>query len=212
VNAICANLSYTPWFSPVSIGPELELQKYSSAALGFNNPTEQILQETASIFGRGVSLSLILSLGTGRPLVSSYGGDSKAFPVNDLLCSTEEAEVRVADTFLSHLNQPYIRIGVNAIAGYEVSNWTTPGNYVGHTQRYLRHPNIVVDINNVIEKLKPEQAAETALPTPASAGEPNDSVPPFISSPSTWPRVAPILGLLLSLFLTSLLWHLARYV
>jgi hypothetical protein len=55
----------------VAIGPTWAQRRFVGTPLGLNNPIRQVLEEACSKFGDERKVSLILSLGAGRPAVLS---------------------------------------------------------------------------------------------------------------------------------------------
>jgi hypothetical protein len=120
-------LATPPYFSSVAIGPAWAQRRFVGTPLGVNNPTRQILEEARSKFGDERKVSLVLSLGSGRPAVFSL--DLRA-PVLDSLhnlilravLDCEKAARELPDQLLQC--EGYLRL--NADQGMEhlkISDW-----------------------------------------------------------------------------------------
>ncbi|KAH8826740.1 hypothetical protein DL96DRAFT_1211556 [Flagelloscypha sp. PMI_526] len=67
VEAIRATIAMPDFFMPVTLGPpHRQIDYFSPACYGFNNPIDQVRQEAKAVFP-GQSISCIISLGCGHP-------------------------------------------------------------------------------------------------------------------------------------------------
>jgi hypothetical protein len=60
-------------FPPVRIGPLYREEEIVSAVHGYNNPTLEVMKEALDLFGPNAYLSCLLSLGTGKGIIKSFG-------------------------------------------------------------------------------------------------------------------------------------------
>ncbi|PVF94149.1 hypothetical protein CPB86DRAFT_62753, partial [Serendipita vermifera] len=67
LDALSASMALMTIFSPVPVGPEYAMEEFSGGGIGFNNPTRELLKEAQVVYGRDRQLSVILSIGSGRP-------------------------------------------------------------------------------------------------------------------------------------------------
>ncbi|PVF95037.1 FabD/lysophospholipase-like protein, partial [Serendipita vermifera] len=51
MEALCASLAITPLFDPIPIGPRLRQRRFIGGALGFYNPTREMLKEAKVAYG-----------------------------------------------------------------------------------------------------------------------------------------------------------------
>jgi hypothetical protein len=60
-------------FTPIRLGPLHREEEIVSAVHGYNNPTLEAMKEALDVFGSGAYLSCLLSLGTGKTTIKTYG-------------------------------------------------------------------------------------------------------------------------------------------
>ncbi|PVF99824.1 TPR-like protein [Serendipita vermifera] len=60
-------------FIPVRLGPEYREEEIVSAVHGYNNPTLEAMKEALDVFGSSTYLSCLLSLGTGKVTIKTFG-------------------------------------------------------------------------------------------------------------------------------------------
>jgi hypothetical protein len=129
-------------FSPVLVGPEYAAEEFSGAGMGFNNPTRELLKEAKLEYGDERQVSLILSLGSGRPKeLTLEKSDSKANSIQDLvmkLVASGESVERDVSYQLYDVGA-YVRLnvdqGMEEIQFYE---WSQLGKIKSHTKAYLQ--------------------------------------------------------------------------
>ena len=123
-------------FPPVSIGTDILAEDLVSAAHGFNNPTLEVIKEAHQVFGPDGSVSLLMSLGTGRTAVHAIENDGRTSVKTleqlamDCEHTADEVERRIGRLGI------YYRFSVDH--GLE---FDTPSNSMGrisaHTTQYL---------------------------------------------------------------------------
>jgi hypothetical protein len=113
--------------------------------LGFNNPVRQVLEEALTIFGDETQVSLILSLGTGRPAVLSRppNVDSITHVLTFMVLDSE----RVSRELSSQLCRvkAYLRLNVDqGMENLNMTDWQESelGSIMTHTDAYLDAPAI----------------------------------------------------------------------
>lgn len=73
-------------FTSTLIGPDYEAVELSGGHLVFNNPARELLKEAQRIYGNERQLSVILSLGSGKPKDLSLGdSDPESSAMEQLL-------------------------------------------------------------------------------------------------------------------------------
>jgi hypothetical protein len=109
-------------------------EDFVSAVNGFNNPTLEAIREAHDVYGGSLPVSLVLSLGAGKPAVLSVGS-------SDMMQRTSqdtETTARWLQKRLGNLNV-YFRFSVERGLDADISNQTRRlGNVVGQTTAYLQ--------------------------------------------------------------------------
>ena len=112
---------------------------------GFNNPVRQVLEEALTIFGDEQQVSLVLSLGTGRPAVLSRPPNLDSIG-NVLTCMVLDSE-RVSRELSAQLCRvkAYLRLNVDqGMENVKMADWDESelGSIMTHTDAYLGAPAI----------------------------------------------------------------------
>ncbi|KIM20749.1 hypothetical protein M408DRAFT_123984 [Serendipita vermifera MAFF 305830] len=158
VEAACATLAIPELFTPVSIGSSLRKQRFVGTPIGSNNPTRQVLEEALLQFGDEQPISLILSLGSGRPNAFSFEmlnlyPESSGNLLTQLMLGCE----RVAKELSLQLSEfpAYIRLNVDkGVEFLKFSDWDQLGDIEAHTDVYLQLPGINDGVNNASRALQ----------------------------------------------------------
>jgi hypothetical protein len=158
MEVLCASLAVPPLFDPVPIGPRLRQQNFIGGALGFYNPTREILKEARVAYSDEQRVALILSLGSGLPPVVSL--DSSA----SLSCSIESLVKyigtdceRVAREMATHLIQvdAYVRLNVGrGLEEIRFNDWSCISWIEGCIKAYLEAASVSSAVGAVSEKIK----------------------------------------------------------
>jgi hypothetical protein len=132
---------------------------------GFNNPVRQILEEALSVFGHEKQVSLILSLGTGRPAVLSRPLNMDSI-LNVLTFMVLESE-KVSGELSAQLScvKAYLRLNVDqGMENVKMTDWheSELGSIMTHTDAYLDAPVIKSHINTS-SKLLQERTGSISL-------------------------------------------------
>jgi hypothetical protein len=143
--------------------------------LGFNNPTRQVLEEGFSEFGEKRRVSLILSLGSGRPAVLSRTpnlDDLRSL----LMCVALDCE-RVAGELSAQLSgiKAYLRMDADqGMENIKMTAWheAALGSIMAQADVYLHKPAIKTDID-ICSKLLQEGSGEISL-AELSASRPSE--------------------------------------
>jgi len=151
VEAACATLATPPYFSPVAIGPAWAQRRFVGTPLGFNNPIRQVLDEARSKFGDERKVSIILSLGSGRPAALSLDLRTSApDSLHNLLLRAvldcERAAKELPDQLLRCEN--YLRLNADqGMENFKISDWDKLGAISEHTDVYLHKPDVEISID-----------------------------------------------------------------
>jgi hypothetical protein len=129
-------------FSPVLVGPEYAAEQFSGAGIGFNNPTRELLKEAKLEYGDERQVSLILSLGSGRPKeISLEHSDFKPNSIEDLVMKLVTSGERVERDVSYQLYDvgAYVRLNVDqGVEEIQFHEWSRLGNIKSHTKAYLQ--------------------------------------------------------------------------
>jgi hypothetical protein len=145
----------TSLFTPVSIGPKRREQTFTSASIGFNNPTRELIKEAERQFGSDMRVSTILSIGSGRPALLAFDGPKPAS--NELLKGIVMDCERVARELSTQLFNvdTYLRLTVDrGMENTEMSDWEGLGSIEGHTATYLEIPAVTKAIDSSLQRLQ----------------------------------------------------------
>jgi hypothetical protein len=118
---------------------------YAGNPFGFNNPVRQVLEEALTIFGDEKQVSLILSLGTGRPTVLSRPPNPES--IHNVLTFMVLDSERVSRELSSQLCRvkAYLRLNVDqGMENLTMTDWheSELGLIMTHTDAYLNAPAI----------------------------------------------------------------------
>jgi hypothetical protein len=133
--------------------------------VGFNNPIRQVLEEALLVFGHEMQVSLILSLGTGRPAVLSRPPNLDSIH-NALRYMVLDSE-RVSRELSAQLSsvKAYLRLNVDqGMENIKMTDWDESelGSIMTHTEAYLDKPPIKSGIGTS-SKLLQERTGSTSL-------------------------------------------------
>ncbi|PVF92777.1 FabD/lysophospholipase-like protein [Serendipita vermifera] len=156
IDALSASIDIPTFFSPVSIGPDYATLELSGAHLTFNNPTRELLKEAQRIYGDEQQLSVILSLGSGKPKGLSLDEIDQSNVMERLLkklIANSEATERDLAHQLYEVGA-YIRLNVDH--GHEcirLHEWGRLSLILAQTQDYMTSPFITKLVDNSISSL-----------------------------------------------------------
>jgi hypothetical protein len=155
VEAACATVSISSHFSPVSIGPHLLEETFTSASFGFNNPARELIKEAEAQFGSNARLSTILSIGSGRTALISLGGPESTCH-ESLKGIVVDCEKVARELGMQLFNvDAYLRLNVDrGMENMEISDWKRSGKIVGYTSAYLEVPKVTKAIDSSIQRLQ----------------------------------------------------------
>ncbi|PVF94145.1 FabD/lysophospholipase-like protein [Serendipita vermifera] len=165
VNALCASMALATIFAPVMAGPEYAPEEFSGGGLGFNNPTRELLKEAQLAYGGERKLSLILSLGSGRPKELSLDESKNELgALEDLIkkltinCEAVERDI----SYQLYDVGAYIRLNVNQrLDNISFHDWSQLGKVTSLTRHYLQTTPVVKLIDGSIIALAEEEGVMT---------------------------------------------------
>ena len=145
----------TSLFEPVSIGPKRREKTFTSASIGFNNPTRELIKEAEKHFGTDIRVSTVLSIGSGRPALVAF--DGRTLASNELLNGIVIDCERVARELATQLFNVdgYLRLNVDrGMENTKMSDWEELGIIEGHTETYLAVPAVTKAIDSSLQRLQ----------------------------------------------------------
>ena len=158
------------FFKRIKIGPSGSGIEYIDAGLGYNNPTMQVIEEAARVFGEDSQIACIVSIGTGQSGSVSYASPDafqKWLPIalvevlekisTDTSKTAEEMEKR-------YRNLPgiYYRLNVDhGLQSVSLDEWRRLGDVRAHTKNYMKLEVINRRADGVVNALTGSTAHQT---------------------------------------------------
>ena len=140
LEGICATMSISSLFLPTKIGGRMRQQAFVGGALGTSNPTRELLNEAANVFGKDRRVAQIISIGAGMPRAISLGSSEETTDIKKLLQSTlTDCEV-VAKELSNRLFtvDAYLRLSVDrGMEDISMIDWSILGDIESHTDAYV---------------------------------------------------------------------------
>ncbi|PVF91977.1 FabD/lysophospholipase-like protein, partial [Serendipita vermifera] len=157
LEALCASLAIPPLFDPIPIGPRLRQQRFIGGALGFYNPTREMLKEAKVAYGDDQRVALFLSLGSGVPPVMSLESSSSLSQNVEVLVQYMATDCeRVAGEMANQMIQvdAYIRLNVNrGLEQLRFDDWSCVSSIRGCINAYLQAPAVTRAVDAASEKI-----------------------------------------------------------
>jgi predicted acylesterase/phospholipase RssA len=142
---------------------------FVDAALGYNNPVEQLLDEACNLFHRERTVGALVSLGTGTRKMSLANPEnvsgagyiaSVAATLKNEATDTERAHQRVK-TQLKRCPDTYYRFNVpDAADEVKLAEWKKMGELKGMTMDYVRDEAVDRKIDYLVELLSKKRNPE----------------------------------------------------
>ena len=142
VEAICATMSIPSLFLPTMVGPRMRQQEFVGGAIGASNPTRELLNEAASIFGKDRRVAQIISIGAGMPRVISLESSGQTIKAGQPqiiqgLGADREIVAKELSTRLFTVDA-YLRLNVDRGMEYtSITDWSSLGKIESHTSTYV---------------------------------------------------------------------------
>jgi patatin-like phospholipase/acyl hydrolase len=150
------------FFKRIYIGKEGAKIAYLDAALGYNNPIQQVLEEAVAIFGRDQQVGCVVSLGTGETDAQDYKQPDwfeKIVPLQ-LIKSLEKIATntaKIAQDYEKKLEDAahlYFRLNVRrSIGRLALDEWQKLGNITHLTNNYLKESTVSRSIDRLVKIL-----------------------------------------------------------
>lgn len=157
VDALCASIATPPLFDPVPIGPRLRQQTFIGGAVGYYNPTRELLKEAKAAYGDEQRLAVLLSLGCGLPpTLSLKSAASLSVNIETLVKYIATDCERIARELSSQLVEVDAYIRLNVTRGLEdivFDDWSCMGLIEDYTKTYLETTSVSQAIIKLSEKI-----------------------------------------------------------
>ena len=151
------------YFPRIEIGPLNRKQAFVDAGVGYNNPTNEIIQECELIYGSDAKVACIVSIGTGRPEVIGWkkpGLFQQAFPIKlckalaQLATDTEGVAEQHQRRNSSDSTTVYWRLNVSrGLQTISLEEWERLGEVEGYTQNYMKETLVSDQIDKLVDVL-----------------------------------------------------------
>lgn len=135
-------MSVPSLFLPTNIGPRMRQQDFVGGAIGACNPTRELLNEAAILFGKDRRVAQIISIGAGMPQIMSLESSRQSTEANQLqLLQSLLADCEVVAKELStrlFAVDAYLRLNVDRGMEYtSITDWSSLGAIESHTSAYV---------------------------------------------------------------------------
>jgi hypothetical protein len=148
-------------FSSTFVGPEYAAVELSGGHLMFNNPVRELLKEAQRVYGDERRLSVILSLGSGKPKEVSLGDSNPESSGMEQLLTKLVVNSEATERDLAHqLYEVGAYIRLNATHGTEdipLHEWSQLSMIIAHTQDYLTTASITKLVDHSVLGLLEKQ-------------------------------------------------------
>lgn len=153
---------------PMTIQRGTTKKTFVDAALGYNNPTEQLLEEAGDIFHGNRMLGAIVSLGTGTRTLSLASAEDvnnlryimgTAAMLKNQTVDTERPHRRLEARFRKHTNT-YFRFNLpNGAEEVGLADWKKMGELKKLTTSYVNNEAVNKEINDLVDVLSKKKTA-----------------------------------------------------
>ncbi|KAF4964394.1 hypothetical protein FSARC_7659 [Fusarium sarcochroum] len=148
VEAVRATSAASSFFSPVTI----EGQTFIDAAVGYNNPVDEVLEEVYQVWaGPNSSIERFVSVGTGIPRLNAFGKNFLALGKSLVKIATDTQ--KAADKFerdavrANGLSGIYFRFNARGMEGVGLEDTESKGTISAATNNYLNEFETLKKIN-----------------------------------------------------------------
>ncbi|PVF94377.1 hypothetical protein CPB86DRAFT_789132 [Serendipita vermifera] len=150
VQAICATMAVPDRFQPFTIGSGPLAQRYIGRPMNLANPISKVLREAESIYGPDRIVSIILSLGSGRPAAHSLGGSGSSYDKIQNIAPKVVSDGELKAEELSHMFIPtsaYMRLNVDSgMENVGDLDWKELPSIKHHTTKYIMSAEVQSNI------------------------------------------------------------------
>jgi len=139
------------FFKSLKMGPPGMQEEFIDGGMGCNNPTTQVLQEAARVFGANRRVACVVSIGTGLKTHNPSNVPQflqRVIPVDMLKAVVEQATDceqthSQMERRFSGVPDLYFRFNADQPVGeIGLEEWKEVGRIAGYTEYYLKDPTI----------------------------------------------------------------------
>ncbi|KFY46366.1 hypothetical protein V495_02529 [Pseudogymnoascus sp. VKM F-4514 (FW-929)] len=150
------------FFERIYIGDEGMEEEFIDGGLGCNNPVRYLVKEAANEFGPNRKVSCIVSIGTGKPMVSGFkapGIFQRAIPlalvdVLKKMATDSQAEASRMEDRFRNCPRLYHRLNVeHGLQMVSLEEWAKLGEVRTHTKTYLKDDTVSQGIDVIVDAL-----------------------------------------------------------
>ncbi|KAH8822180.1 hypothetical protein DL96DRAFT_1748242 [Flagelloscypha sp. PMI_526] len=147
LEALFATLADLQVLPPIPLGVGNE--SFIAATAKHCNPVDVLLEETSSIF-KSNAISVIASIGLGRPNAASLDGQEEL--VNTVLDVTNSCHTtsQHTESRFTNYSDLFVRLDVD---GFDLLDTLQPGDMISHARAYLSKDEIRVQMNKIVHSL-----------------------------------------------------------
>ena len=143
------------FFPPIQIGPKNLQEEFVDGALGYNNPTQLLIQEAHAVFGAGKIIDCIVSIGTGRENIIQLPAKPAWYDglmpkdlieaLKDMATNCQKIHKVVEYEYRNDVGR-YHRLNVDqGLASISLEKWDELSDVLTYTRGYLDDNSPVVD-------------------------------------------------------------------
>lgn len=149
-------------FKRIFIGPRASAVGYVDAALGFNNPVKQVVEEAAEVFGPASPVHCIVSVGTGTVGNTTYSTPNrfqrwlptKLISVLKRMATDTHQVAEEMEKRYKNVPDIYHRLNVNrGLSDISLQEWRRLGDVRAHTKNYVRLTEVNRRLDSVVSSL-----------------------------------------------------------
>lgn len=170
--AALATSAAPTFFERIYIGDEGMKEEFIDGGLGCNNPVRCLVEEAAKEFGPNGKVNCIVSIGTGKPMVSGFkapGFLQRAVPsalihVLKNMATDSEAEALRMEGRFRNCPGLYHRLNVeHGLQMVSLEEWEKLGEVRTHTKAYLNDDTVSREIDAIVDALVGRSSAAFPL-------------------------------------------------
>jgi|SRR5947207_8651040 len=167
------------FFKRIAIGEPGQIkEQFLDAAVGCNNPAQEILDESRLVFGDNRPLGILISLGTGQKTIPSLSGSrgQKFLPsklsefanLMKVLAKIATDSEKLADEISRRFdNVPDIYFRFNATHGageITLEEWKRMGEVQALTHSYIQEPSVSNLIDRAVKRIRVSMGGAVGTP------------------------------------------------
>jgi predicted acylesterase/phospholipase RssA len=150
------------FFKRISIGDAGLQEEFIDAGIGCNNPVRYLVEEAGKEFGPERTVSCIVSIGTGKPMVAGFkspGLFQRVLPLDLIkvlasMATDSETEASTMKARFQNCSGLYHRLNVErGLEEVSLEEWEKLGEVKSHTMAYLSDSTVSQGIDVIVDAL-----------------------------------------------------------